>query len=316
MQSMQNAQNSFWNNASLIGIRDRSSRQWIPGEPTFTAPTYRHLLADMWEISDVTEFNNFLQNKLPLYLENIRFRETITHSDANMVPQTGKDYYTQLMLNQTTTEGIVRVKEEFLKYKREWEETKDLITEYSTNVSVRDGYLNQLNNAYNIEEIERIKKQNIDLLKAKLIKIADSITEINQTIKDNFKARANETNITVSQLNTEIKNAQEVHDFAPRARIMINEYQSYYETNNSINNADPNYQTHRDEFERRIVALDTYQKTVEFEQYYDSIRYTDEYVLDTNYGVRLDNVNNSNNVRVSVLFNTVQNKPIVLTFLI
>ncbi|UWV79316.1 hypothetical protein NW072_04635 [Mycoplasmopsis felis] len=82
-------------------------------EPTFTAPTYRHLLADMWEISDVTEFNNFVQNKLPLYLENIRFRETITHSDANMVPQTGKDYYTQLMLNETTTEGIVRVKEEF-----------------------------------------------------------------------------------------------------------------------------------------------------------------------------------------------------------
>ncbi|BBU47675.1 hypothetical protein [Mycoplasmopsis felis] len=97
---------------------------------------------------------------------------------------------------------------------------------------------------------------------------------------------------------------------------MINEYQSYYETNNSINNADPNYQTHRDEFERRIVTLDTYQKTVEFEQYYDSIRYTDEYVLDPNYGVRLDNVNNSNNVRVSVLFNTVQNKPIVLTYLI
>ncbi|WP_322900976.1 hypothetical protein [Mycoplasmopsis felis] len=102
------------------------------------------------------------------------------------------------MLNETTTEGIVRVKEEFLNYKREWEETKDLITEYSTNDSVRDGYLNQLNNAYNIEEIERIKEQNIDLFKAKLIKIADSITEVNQTIKDNFKARANETNITVS----------------------------------------------------------------------------------------------------------------------
>ncbi|MCU9939271.1 hypothetical protein NW739_00205 [Mycoplasmopsis felis] len=128
-----------------------------------------------------------------------------------MVPQTGKDYYTQLMLNETTTEGIVRVKEEFLNYKREWEETKDLITEYSINDSVRDGYLNQLNNAYNIEEIERIKEQNIDLFKTKLIKIADSITEVNQTIKDNFKARANETNITVSQLNTEIKNAQAVY---------------------------------------------------------------------------------------------------------
>ncbi|WP_322876284.1 hypothetical protein RRG38_03975 [Mycoplasmopsis felis] len=100
-----------------------------------------------------------------------------------MVPQTGKDYYTQLMLNETTTEGIVRVKEEFLNYKREWEETKDLITEYSTNNSVRDVYLNQLNNAYNIEEIERIKEQNIGLLKAKLIKISDLITEVNKTIK-------------------------------------------------------------------------------------------------------------------------------------
>ncbi|MCU9932031.1 hypothetical protein NW733_05205 [Mycoplasmopsis felis] len=72
------------------------------------------------------------------------------------------------MLNETTTEGIVRVKEEFLNYKSEWEETKDLITEYSTNDSVRDGYLNQLNNAYNIEEIERIKEQNIDSLKVNL----------------------------------------------------------------------------------------------------------------------------------------------------
>ncbi|MCU9939270.1 hypothetical protein NW739_00200 [Mycoplasmopsis felis] len=71
MQSMQNAQNSFWNNASLFQIRDRSSRQWISGEPTFTAPTYRHLLADMWEISDVTEFNNFVQNKLPLYQKTL-----------------------------------------------------------------------------------------------------------------------------------------------------------------------------------------------------------------------------------------------------
>ncbi|WP_322900972.1 hypothetical protein [Mycoplasmopsis felis] len=77
MQSMQNAQNSFWNDASLIGIRDRSSRQWISGGTTFTAPTYRHLLADMREIADVTEFNNFVQNKLPLYLKNIRFRKQL-----------------------------------------------------------------------------------------------------------------------------------------------------------------------------------------------------------------------------------------------
>ncbi|WP_416322844.1 hypothetical protein O7983_000354 [Mycoplasmopsis felis] len=296
MQSIQNAQNSFWNNASLIGIRDRSSRQWIPGEPIFTAPTYRHLLADIWEISDVTEFNNFVQNKLPLYLENIRFRETITHSDANMVPQTGKDYYTQLMLNKTTTEGIVGVKEEFNTYKTETNRFTNIVNKSLTsNPNRKESLLLEINSTSNTAELETIIARNIDLLRDELKDIANSLVHFNDA-----KTRYNniaDTENDFRRLYDELRIASTVQEYELEGKRLLDEYIKYY----------PSKQTEQQQLTEKFNSIVSIETLNEYKTLYDQTRYRQDFRFFTG-GNRPRVTRNGNHSKMNLPFDRVSNR--------
>ncbi|MCU9932022.1 hypothetical protein [Mycoplasmopsis felis] len=296
MQSMQNAQNRFWNDASLIGIRDRSSRQWISGGTTFTAPTYRHLLADMWEIADVNEFNNFVQNKLPLYLENIRFRETITHSDANIVPQTGKDYYTQLMLNETTTEGIVRVKEEFNTYKTETNRFINIVNKRLTNNPNRkESLLLEINSTRNTAELETIIARNIDLLRDELKDIANSLVHFNDA-KTQYKNTADTENV-FRRLYDELRIASTVQEYESEGKRLLDEYIKYY----------PSKQTEQQQLTEKFNSIVSIETLNEYKTLYDQTRYRQDFRFFTG-GNRPRVTRNGNHSKMNLPFDRVSNR--------